>query len=225
MAKRTDSTAPPRRPLNRERVLRAAINLADTEGIEALSMRRLAKELGVEAMSLYNHVANKDEILDGIIDAIVDEIDHPTDAADWTAAMRQCAISTRDVLVRHRWASGLWMSRQGIGDARLRHGDWLLRTLREGGLSSDLIYQAYHVLEAYLLGFMVLHQSVPAKEEDLAGMAATFMQQIRPEEYPDLVEHIREHAEPREGRSGGFELGLDLILEGLDRARALAGDA
>jgi AcrR family transcriptional regulator len=203
-------------------VLRAAIELADADGIEALSMRRLAKELGVEAMSLYNHVANKDEILDGIIDAIIGEIDHPSDEADWKTAMRRCAISTRDVLVRHRWASSLWMSRQGIGVARLRHGDWMLRTLREGGLSQALVYQAYHVLEAYLLGFMVLHLSVPAKEEELAGMAATFLQSISADDYPDLVQHIREHMEPHEGRSGGFGLGLDLILDGLESARDAA---
>jgi AcrR family transcriptional regulator len=133
MARQTDTNAA-RNPLSKERVLRAAIALADADGLEAVSMRRLAKELGVEAMSLYNHVANKDEILAGIIDAVASEIDLPSDEGDWKTAMRRSAISARDVLLRHRWASSLWMTRQSGGLARMRHGDWMLRTLRKAGL-------------------------------------------------------------------------------------------
>jgi AcrR family transcriptional regulator len=208
--------------LSRERVLHAAMTLTDAGGIEALSMRRLAKELGVEAMSLYNHVANKDEILDGIIDLVVGEIDHPSDGVDWKTAIRRSAISTRDVLLRHRWASKLWMSRQGGGRARLRHGDWTLRTLREAGFSKDLIYHAFHILDAHVLGFTGLQLSFPYKGEELAGMAATFLQQLPADEYPDLVEHVMQHLEPHEGDEGGFELGLDLILDGLERLRDAA---
>lgn len=218
MARRTHASAT-RIPLSRERVLHAAVALADEGGIEALSMRRLAKELGVEAMSLYNHVANKDEILDGIIDLIVSEIDHPSDGADWKTAIRQSAISTRDVLLRHRWASKLWMSRQGDGPATLRHEDWILRTLREAGLSKDAIYHAFHILEAYVLGFTTLQLSIPYNGEKLTGMAATFLQQIPADEYPDLVEHVVQHLEPHHGNQSGFELGLDLILDGLERRR------
>jgi AcrR family transcriptional regulator len=198
------------------------MTLADEGGIEALSMRRLAKELGVEAMSLYNHVANKDEILDGIIDLVVNEIDHASDGVDWKSAIRRSAISTRDVLLRHRWASKLWMSRQGDGRARMRHGDWTLRTLREAGFSKDLMYHAFHILDAYALGFTGLQLSVPYKGEELAGMAATFLQQLPADEYPDLVEHVRQHLEPRHDDEGGFELGLDLILDGLERLRDAA---
>jgi AcrR family transcriptional regulator len=219
MAEQTDASVAPRTPLSRERVLHAAVALADEAGIEALSMRRLAKELGVEAMSLYNHVANKDEILDGILDVVVGEIDLPSDGVDWKTAIRRSAISTRDVLLRHRWASTHWMSRQSAGHARLRHGDWILKTLREAGFPKDLIYHAFHILEAHVLGFTGMQLSLPHGGEDLAGIAATFLRELPADEYPDLVEHITQHLEPHDGDEGGFELGLDLILDGLERLR------
>jgi AcrR family transcriptional regulator len=219
VSRQTDAGATPRTPLSKERVLRAAIALADEGGIEALSMRRLAKELGVEAMSLYNHVANKDEILDRITDLVVEEIELPADGADWKSAIRRSSISQRDVLLSHGWASSLRMSRQSGGPAQLRHADWLLRTLREAGFSKVLTYHAYHVLEAYVLGVTVQHLNFQYEGEELAGLAATFLQQLPADEYPDLVEHVKQHLEPREGEEGGFELGLDLILEGLERAR------
>jgi AcrR family transcriptional regulator len=219
MTEQTDASAAPRTPLSRERVLHAAVALADEAGLEALSMRRLAKELGVEAMSLYNHVANKDEILDGIVDVVVGEIDLPSDRVDWKTAIRRSAISTRDVLLRHRWASKLWMSRQSGGRARLRHGDWILRTLREAGFPRDLIYHAFHVLEAHVLGYTGMQLNFPYRGEELAGMAETFLRQLPADEYPDLVEHVTQHLEPHHGGEGGFELGLDLILDGLERLR------
>ena len=206
-----------RKPLSKERVLRGALALVDAEGIEALSMRRLAKELGVEAMSLYNHVANKDEILDGIVDLVAGEFDLPSDADDWKTAMRRHLVSARDVLLRHRWATALWM-RQGGGNARLRNGDWMLRTLREAGFSKDLMYHAFHILESYVQGYTLQQLNFPYKGEELAGMAAGFLQQLPAGEYPDLVEHIEQHLEPHDEGPGGFEMGLDLILEGLDRS-------
>ena len=217
----TDAHAAPRTPLNKERVLRAALELADAEGIEALSMRRLAKELGVEAMSLYNHVANKGEILAGIIDLVAGEFDLPSGESDWKAAMRRNAISSRDVLLRHRWATSIWMT-QGGGPARLRNGDWMLRTLREAGFSPGLIYHAFHILESYVLGYTLQQLNFPYKGEELAGLAADFLEQIPVADYPDLVEHIQQHLEPHDEGTGGFELGLDLMLDGLDRARAAA---
>ena len=221
MARQTDASAAPRTPLSKERVLRAAIDLADAGGIEALSMRRLARELGVEAMSLYNHVANKDEILAGIVDLVATEIEMP-EGDDWKAAIRRSAISHRDVLVRHRWASSLQMSRQGGGPAQLRHADWLLRTLREAGLSKQLMYHAFHIVQAYVLGATVQQLNFPHRGEELAGLATSFLQQLPAGEYPDFVEHVMQHLEPRHGEEGGFELGLDLILDGLERARGSA---
>jgi AcrR family transcriptional regulator len=222
MARRTDTGAAARTPLNRERVLRAAIELVDAGGIEALSMRRLAKELAVEPMSLYNHVANKDAILDGIVDVVAGEIELPAGGADWKAAMRRNAISARNTLVRHRWASALWLTRGGDGPARLRHTDWVLRTFREAGFSKDVTYHALHIMDSYVQGFALLQLSFPYRGAELAGMASTFMQQVAADEYPYMVEHIVQHLEPRPGGEGGFELGLDLILDGLDRMRDTA---
>ena len=200
-------------------MLHAAIRLVDEGGLEALSMRKLAQELGVEAMSLYNHVANKDEILDGIVDLVVGEIELPSDGLDWRTAMRRNVISTRDVLVRHKWASKLWMSRQTGGPAQLRNGDWRLRTLREAGFSKDVIYHAFHILEAYVLGYTSLQLSFPYRGEELKGMATTFLEQLPADAYPDLVDHVMQHLEPHESGEGGFEFGLDLILDGLERLR------
>lgn len=200
-------------------MLSAAVQLADAEGIEALSMRRLAKDLGVEAMSLYNHVANKDEILAGILDVVAAEIELPEVDGDWKAAVRRNAISDRDARVRHRWVSGLSMSKQSGGPAQLRRSDWLLRTLREAGFPAELTYHAFHVLEAYILGFTGLQLGFPYKGEELAGKANAFMATLPAGEYPDLVEHIEQHLEPHEGDEGGFELGLDLLLDGLERAK------
>jgi AcrR family transcriptional regulator len=219
MATTAHASGQPRVPLSRERVLRAAIDLADEGGIESLSMRRLAKELGVEAMSLYNHVANKDEILDGIVDTVAGEVELPPDGVDWKTAIRRSAISARDVYVRHPWASSLSMSRQSGGPARLRHGNWVLTTLREAGFSKDLTYHAYHILDAYVLGFTVLQLSFPYEGEELAGLETAFLEQLPAGEYPYFVEHVKQHLEPRHGDEGGFEVGLDLILDGLERAR------
>jgi len=209
------STAP-RIPLSKERVLRAAVAFADEHGIEALSMRKLAKELGVEAMSLYKHVANKNEILAGALDLVASEIELP-DGPDWRTALRRNAISTRDVFVRHRWAGRLWMSQQSGGPERLQLANWMLKTLREAGFSRDLIYHAFHILEAHILGFTVMQLSFPYKGEELAGMTDMFLAQLG-DGYPDLVEHVKAHIEPPKGE-GGFELGLDLLLDGFERAR------
>ena len=211
-----------RRPLSRKRVLDAAIALADDGGIDALSMRRLARELGVEAMSLYNHVANKDEILDGIVEVIAGETELPPDGTEWKAAIRQSAVSTRDMFVRHPWASGLWMSRHGGGTARLQRSEWLLRTLRESGLSPELTYHAYHIIESHILGFTVQQLNFPYRGAELEERASRFLARFPVAEFPDFAEHVQQHLEPRERDEGGFELGLDLILDGLERLRDAA---
>jgi AcrR family transcriptional regulator len=208
-----------RKPLSRERVLGAAIGLADAEGIEALSMRKLARELGVEAMSLYNHVANKDAILDGIVEVVAAEAELPAEGTEWKSAIRQSAIATRDMFVRHPWASGLWMSRQGGGTARLRRADWLLRRFREAGLSEELTFHAYHVVESHILGFTVQQLNFPYQGAELEERASRFLARFPVDEFPDFAEHVQQHLEPYEGDEGGFELGLDLILDGLERLR------
>jgi len=202
--------------LNRERIVHAAIKYADAHGIEALSMRRLARELGVEAMSLYTHVTNKDEILDEMVDAVMQEAEIPEEASDWKTALRSAAISHRDALLRHPWTANLSGSRRSGGPAQLRHSDWLLRTLREAGLDSEVVYHAYHVIGAYVLGFVVQLLSFDVDHDELQRIADSFLQELPQDEYPDFTEHVRQHMQHRIGE-GGFEFGLDLILDGLER--------
>ena len=223
-----------RTPLSKERVLNAAMALADSDGIEALSMRRLAQELGVEAMSLYNHVANKGEILDGIVDLAVSEIELPSTEDEWEAAIRKCAISAHEAFLRHPWACSLVMSpgSSQIGySARLRYIEWLLRRLREGGFSAELTYHAYHAVDSHVLGFTMwqLGHSAAAKSlgggQDLADLAARFVDELRAGGYPYLAEHAEQHvaaAGHDDEDEGEFEFGLDLILDGLKRARGIA---
>jgi len=174
-------------------VLRAALALADEGGIDALSMRKLAQELGVEAMSLYNHVANKDDIIDGILDLVASEMDPPPDGVDWKTAMRRSAISTHEVLMRHRWAGPLWMSPRKVSPARLRDGDAILRALREGGFSKDVTYHAFHALQSHVLGFTLYLLNFRFDTADLDEMAVGFLRDFPADEYPYLAEHVEQH--------------------------------
>jgi AcrR family transcriptional regulator len=219
MPKRTQASAASRKPLSRDRVLKAAIGLADVGGIEALSMRKLAQKLGVEAMSLYNHVANKDEIVDGMLELVAQEIELPADGADWKAAVRSSAVSAHEAFRRHRWAAGLWMTRGGVSPTRLRYGDSVLRTFREAGFSEDLTYHAFHTFQAHVVGYTMQELNFPFDKEELKQLAATFLREFPVDEYPHLAEHIAQHVEPSEVHGGTFEFGLDLMLDGLERLR------
>ena len=219
-----DTTAGPlgssRLPLSRERILRAALDLADHEGIESLSMRKLAQALGVEAMSLYNHVANKDEILAGMVDVVFSEVDLP-EARDWKAAMRQCYISTRDAFSRHPWALGLLHSHNPLGPATLRHHDEVLGRLRAAGFSVASAGYVCSVLDSYTYGFALRAQRVPfdpSKQADPA--AADLIMQLMSQSYPHLAEMAMTIAQdPSHTHAREFEFGLDLILDGLERIR------
>src|SRR3954454_7525 len=156
----------PRAPLSRGRVLRAGLALADEQGIESLTMRKLGKAVGVEAMSLYNHVANKDDLLDGMIDHVFGEIELPAAADGWRTAMRRRAIVTRAVLSRHGWAIGLMESRTSPGPATLRHHDAVIGCLREGGFSLELAAHAYSALDAYIYGFALQERGLPFDEPE-----------------------------------------------------------
>jgi AcrR family transcriptional regulator len=210
-------------PLSRDRVLRAAIALADESGIEALSMRRLAQELGVEAMSLYNHVANKDDLLAGILELVAGEIEPPPDGAEWKSALRRSAISAHDALLRHPWASNLRMGRRGAGPTSMQHADATLRTLRQGGFSPELAYHAFHILQSHVSGFTLQELNFPYDADKLKAMAAKFLRDFPADEYPDLAEHVRQHIEPSHAHRSTFEFGLDLILDGLERLRDAPG--
>ncbi len=217
----TDPRAEPRVRLNRDRVLRAAIALADAAGIESLTMRKLGEELGVEAMSLYNHVANKDDLLDGMIDAVFSEIELPSGAADWKSAMRERAISAREVLSLHPWAIGLMESRTSPGPATLRHHDTVIGTLRGGGFSVEMAAHAFSALDSYIYGFALQEASLPFDTaEETAEVAQVILAQFPAGEYPHLTELTIEHVlKPGYDYADEFEFGLDLILDGLERAR------
>ena len=226
MAAQTDPNGEPRVPLTKERVLRAAVNLADEGGIESLSMRNLGQKLGVEAMSLYNHVTNKDDILNGIVDIVVSEIDAPSSRADWKAAMRQRAISAREVLLRHPWAPRLMASRTKPGPAMLRYFDSTIGLLREAGFSIEMTHHAIHAIGSRALGFT--QELFDENTEDLGpDVAAIFVRQMA-DEYPYITELVGEVSHDDDTTLGGwddqveFEFGLDLILDGLERLRDTA---
>jgi AcrR family transcriptional regulator len=217
-------SAQPRAPLNRERVLRAALALADEGGFESLTMRRLAKQLGVEAMSLYNHVANKEDLLDGLVEIVFSEIELPTTDVDWKTAMRRRAISTREALRRHRWAVGLMESREVPGPFNMRLHEAVLACLRQAGFSVEMTVQAYSVQDAYIYGFALQEKNLPFESaEESATVAETQIQQVPPdfaEHFPYLAEVVGGHvAEVGYDFGEAFVFGLDLILESLDRFR------
>lgn len=205
--------------LNRERVLRSAITLADRGGIDSLTMRRLGEELGVEAMSLYNHVANKEDLLNGMVDAVFSEIELPSHSDDWKAAMRKRSFSFRAVLSRHPWATGLTDSGTNPGPATLRHHDRVIGTLRNAGFSVAMAAHAFSALDSYIYGFAMQEKSLPfTTEEETAAMAQVMLAQLPASEYPYLAELTAEHVlKTGYNYSDEFPLGLDLILDGLER--------
>ena len=220
MASRSPQRTAPRIPLNRERVLSAAVAFADQSG-GSLSMRKLGEALGVEAMSLYNHVANKDGLLDGMVDHVFSEIELPSAGTDWKTAMRQRAISVREVMSRHRWAIGLMESRASPGPATLRHHDAVLGCLRHAGFSIAMAAHAFSVLDSYIYGFALEEASLPFHTaEETAEVAKTIFEQFPVDDYPHLAELTIEHVlQPGYDYREEYEFGLELILDGLERAR------
>ena len=214
----TDRSAQPRLPLSRERVLDAAIVLADTGGIDSLSMRRLAEELGVKAMSLYNHVTDKDDILDGIVDLVFGEIAVQSDLNDWQQIMRLRANSAHQALLRHPWASPLMQSRTNPGPATLRHHDAVIGSLRAAGFTIHLAAHAFSVIDSYIYGFAQQQQNLTyTTAEEASVVAQDILRQLPADTYPHLAELIVEHArQPDYDYSKEFDFGLDLILNGLE---------
>jgi AcrR family transcriptional regulator len=220
-----------RERLTRERVLQAAVRMADDGGIESLSMRSLAREVGVEAMSLYNHVANKGDLVDAMVDLVLAEVELPSEEADWRAAIRQCAISFHEVLLRHPWAAPLIMSTAStpgpaLESPRLQYMDWLLGRLRGAGFSAELTYHGYHVLDAHILGFTLWQLGHMATARELAGdkgvaeLAAQFLRRLEDGALPHLADHVRGHLDPpKDDGAREYEFALDLILGGLEQAR------
>ncbi len=200
-------------------MLAAAVALVDEAGLEALTMRELGHRLGVEAMSLYNHVANKDDILDGMVDLVVSEIDLPSDTSDWKEAMRTRATSAQAAFARHPWASGLIDSRQSSGPARLRYFDWMVGTLRRAGFSLEMSARAFSIVDSYIYGFGRQQLNL-ASGGDMAPeeMAAAFRQAIPADEYPYLTEMVVDYAMTSgNDEHADFQFGIGLILDGLER--------
>jgi AcrR family transcriptional regulator len=217
MSKQNGETAAERIPLSRERLLRGAIAVADAGGIAALTMRSLAQELSVKPMSLYHHVANKEEIIDGIIEVVFTEIELPATDGDWRTAMRRRANSARAVLRRHSWATPLMESRPTPGPANLQHHDAVIGALRSGDLSVAESAHAYSVLDSYIYGFALTEAGLPFEgPDDVADMAQEMLAQFPVDTYPHLAELMREHImKPGYDYGNEFEVGLDLILDGI----------
>ncbi|MBZ4418128.1 TetR/AcrR family transcriptional regulator C-terminal domain-containing protein [Myxococcus sp. RHSTA-1-4] len=222
-----------RAPLTRERVLLTALSIADARGLDAVTMREVAQRLGVEAMSLYKHVANKDEILDGLIELVMSEMVVPSPESGWKAGLRAKARSMREVLLRHRWAAVLIESRVSPGPARLRLHNAGLRVLREGGFSVEQAYSAYLMLDSYIYGFVLQEVCWPFEPEERPDVAESLRPAIPPDEYPYLVEAMnfvmtRSLEQARRGVNSAasyaaeFEFGLDVILDGLERASSVS---
>lgn len=226
MAEPTESTEPiesteqTRLPLSRERAVAVAVALADREGLGALSMRRLAQRLGVEAMSLYHHVANKDEILGGMVEAVFAEIELPSGRGTWREEMWQRAWSLRAVLLRHPWAIGVLESRRSPGPATLRHHDAVIGSCRRAGFSIEMAAHAFSLIDSYVYGFVLQEITLPFDEDDHVG---EILDELQPESmadvYPHFAELAAEHVRSPGYRYGDeFEYGLGLVLESLERA-------
>ncbi|MDQ0632452.1 AcrR family transcriptional regulator [Arthrobacter pascens] len=207
--------------LSRDRVLLTAIQLADDGGIERLTMRRLGEELGVEAMSLYNHVSNKEDLLHGMIDAVFGEIELPLHSDDWKTALRKRSVSVREVLARHPWANGLMDSGTNPGPATLRHHDRVLGTLRSGGFSLAMTAHAFSALDSYIYGFARQEKALPFDtSEQAAAIAQVMLAGLPASEYPYLFELTAKHVlQPGYSYSSEFTFGLDLLLDALETAR------
>jgi AcrR family transcriptional regulator len=221
VATRDGATGRPRAPLSRPRVLAEAVALADELGIAALTMRKLADRLQVEPMSLYHHVKNKDDILDGMVDLVFDQFTDPTTEGDWRTQMRERAASARAVLRRHPWAINRLESRPTPGPATLRHHDAVLGCLRHAGFSWELTGHAFAAIDSYLYGFAAQELALPfSTPEETAALAAGFLQHFPAEQYPQLAEFTQKHVlVPGYDYADEFGFGLELILDGLERAR------
>lgn len=210
-----------REPLSRDRILQAAVRVADRGGVAAISMRRVAQELGVEAMSLYHHVPNKDALLDGVVDAVFAAIElPPAPHPDWRAAIRRRAASARAVLSRHSWALGLMDSRRNPGMATVRHLDAVLGILRQAGFSLPLAAHAISLIDSYTNGFVLQQTNLPiSTPDDVQEVAGGILSRL-PEDLPHLREMIVDHAlQPGYEHTDEFGYGLDLILDGLAARR------
>lgn len=217
MVKSVSGGAQERGPLSRDRVLRGALAVADAGGIGSLTIRSLAHELGVKPMSVYHYVANKDEIIDGIVDLVYSEIELPSAGGDWRTEMRLRAISARQVMRRHPWSIPLLQSRTSPGAATLRHHDAVIATLREAGFSVGMTAHTFALIDSYVFGFALSEASLPINgPETVPEVVEKMSEQFNAADYPHLVEFSVEHVlKPGYDFGLEFEFGLTVILDGL----------
>jgi AcrR family transcriptional regulator len=222
-ARRTDDPSKRRAaapPLTRERILATAVRLADNGGLDSLSMRKLAQALGVEAMSLYNHVGNKDDLLDGMADLVVSEIEVPEIGGDWRGALRKRAISAHDVLRRHTWSPLLIASRVIVGPAMRRYINATLGCLREAGFSYELADHAWNALDSHIYGFTLLELNFPLDRSEFVSAAQQFMPLLPREQYPYMHDLTQLVIDGKHRGLQSFEFGLDMLIDGLDRLKS-----
>jgi AcrR family transcriptional regulator len=206
-----------RQPLSRDGILHAAVAFADEQGVDALSMRKLAKHLGYEVMSLYNHIDGKDDLLDAMVDHVVGEMIEPTPDLAWRPAVREIAMSAHDVLIRHPWASSLWSTRWP-GPNRWRYMESLLRLLADADLPDDVADLGFHAVTLHIQGFTQQQITYQGQVPDQAALFSRFHADVTPDAYPHMVAHVRYHQE-HDHRQDEFGFVLDLILDGLERLR------
>ena len=219
MAVQTYPRAQPRRPWTRAQLVRAAIDMADKGGIDSLSMRKLSHHLGGGTMSLYNHVSNKDDLVDGMIDMVFSEIELPAGEHGWKRTMRQRALSIRTVMTRHPWAIGLMESRRTPGPATLRHHDAVIGCLRDAGFSIQLAAHAFSALDSYIYGFALQEQGLPfPTPAQTSQLAQAMLEQIPTDQYPHFAELTIEDVLQPGDDHGAYEFGLDLLLDGLEQS-------
>jgi AcrR family transcriptional regulator len=218
--RKKDPAREPREPLRRERVLHAAIEIADQRGVGAVTMRAVAAALGVEAMSLYNHVRNKDEILDGMVDLVVEEIHLPADTSNWREAMRLRAVSARAAFLRHPWASALVDSRESSGPTRLRYFDLVLGVLVRAGFSLEAAVRGFSVLDSYIYGFGRQQLNMSASGAPAEEAAAAILSVVPAERYPYLNRVATQAMTTGYDAESDFEFGLGIILDGLEKVLA-----
>jgi AcrR family transcriptional regulator len=209
-------TSTVRAPLTRDRIVRTAIDIADEEGIEALSMRRLGRRLGVEAMSLYNHVTDKDDVLDGMAEHVATGFEVPNGLLDWRSSIRSTARSTHEALLLHPWASRFIESRKRTGPVRLRLADATIGVLAGAGFPMPVVVRTLLAIDSYTYGFTLQEQAWPFPAEAAPGRASTLADEL-PAEYPNMAALLAVVATTRPGALVDFDFGLDLLLDGLER--------
>ena len=217
-----------RTPLTRERIFHLALELVDKGGIESVSMRQVAQGLGVEAMSLYKHIANKDDLMDGLVELIFAQMTLPSSDLEWKAALRERAFTVRQALNRYPWAASLIETSQNLGPTRLHHHNTMIGILRKNGFTIELAYNILISFTSYIYGFVIMEQAwfAPPKEKKAVVKPPVNPQQISPEEFPYILEMLNfvsgkgsdATVRPQRGLATEFEFGLSTLLEGFARS-------